>query len=117
MLDMKDKVVVITGATRGIGLETAKLFLESGACVIILGSKEESVTNAITTLSKEGYSIDGFYPNLNDYSAVKETINKIIDKYESAASKIVNSFKPYEEKIETLNSLIDQFVEEVIKNA
>lgn len=100
MLDMKDKVVVITGATRGIGLETAKTFLESGASVIILGSKEESVTNAITALSEEGYSIDGFYPNLNDYSAVEETIDKIISKHEKIDVLINNAGISAHKKIE-----------------
>ncbi len=43
---LKDKVAIITGGTRGIGFEIAKLFLKNHAKVIIFGSREESVNKA-----------------------------------------------------------------------
>ena len=49
---LKNKVAIITGGTRGIGLEIARLFIENHAEVIIFGSKEESINNAIDELSK-----------------------------------------------------------------
>ena len=72
----------------------------------------------------EGWACDYYFIDFkNDlvistgYAPIGESIDyKIIDKYEKAASKIVNSFKPHEEKTETLNSLIEQFIEEAIKN-
>lgn len=42
-MNFKDKVVIVTGGTRGIGLEVAKSFYEKEANVIIFGSKKESV--------------------------------------------------------------------------
>ena len=48
---LENKVVVITGGTRGIGFEVAKLFKENKAEVIIFGSKEESVSKAIEKLN------------------------------------------------------------------
>ena len=63
---LNDKVAVITGATRGIGFATAKLFLENGAKVAILGSKEESVNKALEKLPEYQDKIIGLYPNLNN---------------------------------------------------
>ena len=44
---LKDKVAIITGGTRGIGFAIAKKFLDNNAKVVILGSKEETVTKAL----------------------------------------------------------------------
>ena len=40
---LENKVAIITGGTRGIGLEIARLFKENKGEVIIFGSKKESV--------------------------------------------------------------------------
>ncbi len=50
---LKDKVAVITGATRGIGNATSKKFLENGCKVVIFDSKSETVLKALESLRKE----------------------------------------------------------------
>lgn len=79
MLD--GKVAVITGGTRGIGLEIVKLFKENKAEVILFGSKEESVTKAINELKNEGMEVKGFYPNLNNIEEIDKVIKEIIALY------------------------------------
>lgn len=80
---LKEKVAIITGGTRGIGLETARKFLENGASVAILGSKKESVANAINILKEENkdYQVSGFYPNLTNEEALNETFKKIKNEF------------------------------------
>ncbi|WP_238295833.1 SDR family oxidoreductase [Caballeronia novacaledonica] len=43
---LKEKVVVVTGGTSGIGLETARQLLGEGARVVICGRNEERLSNA-----------------------------------------------------------------------
>ena len=81
MIDLKKKVVIVTGGTRGIGLEIAKVFFQNNAIVIIFGSKEETVSRALEELRKENINVDGFYPNLNDYQEIDDVLKKIYDKY------------------------------------
>jgi len=101
---LKDKVTIITGGTRGIGLETAKLFLENHAKVIILGSKVESVTKALSKLKKEGYDLEGYYPNLNDHEEINNLIKEIHDKYGKIDILINNAGISANKKIEDTTS-------------
>jgi meso-butanediol dehydrogenase/(S,S)-butanediol dehydrogenase/diacetyl reductase len=47
---MKDTVVLITGAARGIGLATATLFHAEGRCVVLLDRDAEELATAAATL-------------------------------------------------------------------
>lgn len=78
---LENKVAVITGGTRGIGFETVKLFLENKAKVILFGSKEESVTKALSELNNIGLEAEGYYPNLNNIDEINEIIRRIYNKY------------------------------------
>src|SRR5512144_1597413 len=51
---MKDKVVLITGSTRGFGYAIAEAMLNAGAKVVISGRSENSLQNAIASLQKLG---------------------------------------------------------------
>ena len=111
---LKGKVAIITGGTRGIGLETAKVFLENNAKVAILGSKEETVNKAIKELLEinNNYQVIGFHPNLTNESELKETFEKIKEHFGNIDILVNNAglssstpLTSYKE--EELNKLID----------
>lgn len=76
---LRGKVAVVTGGTRGIGLETVRLFLENGAKVVLLGSREETVLQALTTLKNENkdFLVEGFYPVLHHEEEVRDVFRKV----------------------------------------
>ncbi len=78
---LNDKIAIITGGTRGIGLETVRTFAKNGAKTILFGSRQETVDKAIAKLQEEGLEIDGYCPNLNNYSEIEQTIAEILKKY------------------------------------
>lgn len=74
---LEGKVAVVTGGTRGIGLETVKLFIKNKANVILFGSKKESVDKALEELNAEGLIAKGYYPNLSNYEEVEAVMKEI----------------------------------------
>lgn len=78
---LEGKVAVITGGTRGIGLETAKVFLENNAKVIIFGSREATVNKALETLKAAGHDAQGYWPDLSNYAEVESTLATIAKEH------------------------------------
>ena len=54
---MKDKVVIITGGSSGIGLACAEVFAREGAKVVITGRNEQRLLQAVSQLKSKGFSI------------------------------------------------------------
>lgn len=101
---LNEKVAIITGGTRGIGLETARLFKENKAEVIIFGSKKETVEKAVLELKNEGADVEGYWPNLNDYNEISEVIEKIYNKYGHIDILVNNAGISANKKIEDTTS-------------
>ncbi len=50
---LEDKVAIITGATGGIGEATAKLYLDQGAKVMLVGRSQEKLDATIAKLGAD----------------------------------------------------------------
>lgn len=97
---LENKVAIITGGTRGIGLEIVRVFKENKANVILFGSKKETVDQSVKKLREENIEVDGFYPNLNNYEEIEEVIKKIITKYRHIDILVNNAGISANKKIE-----------------
>ncbi len=80
---LENKVAIITGGTRGIGLATVKAFLAEGATVVLCGSRQESADKAVAQLKEENGAakVEGIWPKLSDYAQVKEAFDAVAKKY------------------------------------
>ncbi len=79
---MKDKVVVVTGASRGIGRAIAYLFGEKGATVIVNynGSKEKA-EEVVGAIEGSGGRAEAMACDVSDYGRTEAFISQIIEKY------------------------------------
>src|ERR1700750_2020489 len=76
MKKLEGKVAVITGGSSGIGLATAKRFVEEGAHVVIAGRRERELKEATASLNGNVTAVVGDVSRLEDldrlYAVVKE---------------------------------------------
>ena len=77
-----EKVVLVTGASRGIGKETAMLFAKKGASVIVNynGSKQKA-EEVVEQITQTGGAAVAYGCNVADYEACGEMIRWIIEKF------------------------------------
>ncbi|MGW2205798.1 SDR family NAD(P)-dependent oxidoreductase [Streptomyces sp. NPDC001774] len=63
-LGLKDRVYVVTGATRGLGRASAEALLAEGAKVLVTGREEKSVAEAVAELGPDaaGLAVDNADP-------------------------------------------------------
>lgn len=74
MNKLKDKVAVITGATSGMALATAKLFVEEGAYVFITGRREAQLDAAVKSIGKNVAGVQGDAGTLADLDRLFEKV-------------------------------------------
>ena len=68
------KVAVITAATSGMALATAKLFVEEGAYVFITGRRQKQLDDAVKSIGRNVTGIRGDAGNLTDIDHLFETV-------------------------------------------
>jgi NAD(P)-dependent dehydrogenase (short-subunit alcohol dehydrogenase family) len=74
MQKFKNKVVLITGGTNGMGFSTAKDFIKEGAVVIITGRSQETVDKALQHL---GPNAKGFVSNAGEIVDVFNLLQQV----------------------------------------
>ena len=73
---LEGKIALITGGSSGIGLATAKEFVNEGAFVFITGRRDAELAAAAKELGKNVTAINGDVSSLNDLDRLFEEINR-----------------------------------------
>jgi len=71
---LDNRVAVITGATSGMALATAKLFVEEGAYVFITGRSQGRLDKAVKEIGRNVTGVQGNAGNLTDLDRLFETV-------------------------------------------
>ncbi len=70
-MNLQDQRVLVTGATTGIGRETATLFARRGATVVITGRDPERGAQTVAVIEAEGGRAEFIGADLNDIASVR----------------------------------------------
>jgi NAD(P)-dependent dehydrogenase (short-subunit alcohol dehydrogenase family) len=80
-IDFHDRVVLITGGSRGLGLVLARAFAREGARLAILARDAAEVRRAEDDLRATGAQVRGFACDVRDQQQIDETIGRVVDHY------------------------------------
>lgn len=75
-LELRNKHVVITGGSKGIGLSCAKLYLEEGAKVTLISRSQENLDKAKKELASSG-EVNLFSADLVNVAVAENLVNEI----------------------------------------
>src|SRR5467141_1190099 len=73
---LEGKIALITGGNSGIGLATAKRFVNEGAYVFITGRREPELAAAIKEIGRNVTGVQGDVSNLADLDRLFEQIKR-----------------------------------------
>ena len=81
MSNIENKVVIITGASSGIGEETAKVLAQNGAKVVLIARREERLKKLASEIGENAIYLKADVSNSDDMKAAvmlaKETFGKV----------------------------------------
>jgi len=75
-VNLENKIAVVTGGTRGIGLACAEQLAASGATVAVVGRQPETVEKGTEIVGKKGKA-HGYQLDVSDIPAIAPAIEKI----------------------------------------
>ncbi|HEQ99284.1 MAG TPA: 3-oxoacyl-[acyl-carrier-protein] reductase [candidate division Zixibacteria bacterium] len=87
---LKDKVAVITGSGRGIGLDIAEKFIKNGAKIVLTDISRELLDDAETKLASQG-EVKSITCNVTDSQQVNDLIQNTLEHFGSVDVLVNNA--------------------------
>ncbi|MFD1954406.1 SDR family oxidoreductase [Paenibacillus thailandensis] len=81
MFNVEDKVVIITGASSGIGEAAAKLLARNGAKVVLAARREERLRSLKSSIQQQGGIAEYKVTNISRHEEVEELARFAIDTF------------------------------------
>jgi gluconate 5-dehydrogenase len=81
LFDLTGRVAIVTGGSRGLGLQIASALAEFGASLALVARKKADLDAAVEQLKKEGRTAVGFAANLGTPDAASSLIERVMERF------------------------------------
>ncbi len=80
-LELKDKVIIVTGGAKGIGFGISEVLAREGAIAVIIGRNEKDNNLAVAEISALGFRAAQFVAELSDPEQCQSVVAQVIARY------------------------------------
>ena len=77
----QNKIALVTGATRGIGLETVRQLAQAGVHTLLAGRKRETAVELALKLQAEGLPVEALQLDVNDGASIAEAVEQVRQRH------------------------------------
>lgn len=80
-LNLKDKVIIVTGGSKGIGWGIVNSLAGEGAIPVIVGRKEKDILKAVQTIEKNGGKAGYALAELTDDKQCERAVEQVLEEF------------------------------------
>ena len=80
-LKLKDKVILVTGGSKGIGNGICNVLADEGAIPIIIGRNKPNILDAVKAIKKNGGNASYAFAELTDATQCKEAVEHVVKEF------------------------------------
>jgi 3-oxoacyl-[acyl-carrier protein] reductase len=104
LIDLRDRVVLVTGAGRGIGRTLAETFAREGAAVVALDLGSDDLAHVESDLSALGGAVVPEVADVRDAAAVQAVVDRAVERFGRVDVLVNNAGINVEGRLEELDA-------------
>ncbi len=102
LFDLTGRVALVTGGSRGLGLEMAEGLAEAGARLMICARRDQWLTPALEELRRAGFTAEGSLCDVADPIQVQRVVDETVAAYGRLDILVNNAGLSWGERAETM---------------
>lgn len=81
LFDLTGRVAIVTGGSRGLGLEMAEGLAEAGARLMLCARREQWLTPAVGEMRARGFTVEGALCDVADPAQVQAAVDRTVARF------------------------------------
>ena len=101
LFDLSGRVALVTGGSRGLGLQAAEALGEQGARLVITARKQPDLDEAASRLAGQGHEVLTVAADLGRLDTVPGLVDRVLERYGTIDILVNNAGATWGEPLET----------------